>query len=232
MREAGIRNAGHGAVEFGWRDPAAARWGHAAPLVADAAVHAGRSPKDKFVVHDATTKLWWDNNNATTAERFEALRQDFLAHAPGKTLFAQDLHLFRRAIPAAASEGLRRLAARIQERHRLDCRRVGSGWPGGKIGLGRRMPIRVTRRVLATALDGPLQKADFRTGRHFGLTAPREVPGVEPRVLAPADLARQGRVCASRRAAGADVPRQFPQVRGAAAEAARPTGPPPRIALA
>ena len=64
------------------------------PLVADTGVHTGRSPKDKFVVRDALTDpiVWWDNNNAMSGEHFDTLLADFLAHAEGKTLFAQDLY--------------------------------------------------------------------------------------------------------------------------------------------
>ena len=36
--------------------------------------------------------VWWDNNNAMTVEHFDALLADFIAHAKGKTLFAQDLY--------------------------------------------------------------------------------------------------------------------------------------------
>lgn len=55
--------------------------------------HTGRSPKDKFVVRDASTEntIWWDNNKPLSPENFELLRQDMLAHATGKTLYVQDL---------------------------------------------------------------------------------------------------------------------------------------------
>ncbi len=64
------------------------------PLVADTGVHTGRSPKDKFVVRDANTDpiVWWDNNTPMSVEHFDVLLADFLAHAEGKTLFAQDLY--------------------------------------------------------------------------------------------------------------------------------------------
>ena len=70
-------------------------------------------------------------------------------------------------------------------RHHVDCWLVNTGWTGGKYGVGRRMPIRVTRRLLAAALDGSLNKADFRTDPHFGLAVPDQVPGVEPHILDP-----------------------------------------------
>ncbi len=46
------------------------------------------------MVRDAGTEseVWWDNNGAITPEQFETLRQDFLKHAEGKELFAQDLY--------------------------------------------------------------------------------------------------------------------------------------------
>jgi phosphoenolpyruvate carboxykinase (ATP) len=70
-------------------------------------------------------------------------------------------------------------------RHHVDCWLVNTGWTGGKFGTGRRMPIRVTRRLLAAALDGSLNKASFRTDPYFGLAVPTSVPGVEPHILNP-----------------------------------------------
>src|SRR5215475_11550893 len=55
--------------------------------------HTGRSPKDKFVVRDATTEdqIWWDNNKPMSPEHFALLHKDMLAHATGRDLFVQDL---------------------------------------------------------------------------------------------------------------------------------------------
>ena len=63
-------------------------------LCADTGDFTGRSPKDKFTVRDATTdkNMWWAGNQSITSEQFEALYQDFLKHAEGMTLFAQDLY--------------------------------------------------------------------------------------------------------------------------------------------
>ena len=62
---------------------------------------------------------------------------------------------------------------------------TNTGWTGGRVGVGRRMPIRVTRRLLSAALDGSLHRAVFRTDPHFGLAVPEQVPGVEPHILDP-----------------------------------------------
>ena len=63
-------------------------------LCADTGEFTGRSPKDKFTVRDSLTdkSMWWAGNQSITAEQFEALYQDFLKHAEGMTLFAQDLY--------------------------------------------------------------------------------------------------------------------------------------------
>jgi phosphoenolpyruvate carboxykinase (ATP) len=70
-------------------------------------------------------------------------------------------------------------------KHGVDCWLVNTGWTGGKYGVGRRMPIRVTRRLLTAALDGSLNRADFRTDPYFGFSVPTSVPGVEPHILYP-----------------------------------------------
>jgi phosphoenolpyruvate carboxykinase (ATP) len=71
-------------------------------------------------------------------------------------------------------------------KHHVDCWLVNTGWTGGKYGTGRRMPIRVTRRLLASALDNSLNRASFRSDPYFGLAVPSSVPGVEPHLLYPA----------------------------------------------
>ncbi|NVK35194.1 MAG: phosphoenolpyruvate carboxykinase (ATP), partial [Rhodobacteraceae bacterium] len=113
MKELGLKNPSHGAETFELSGLNAVYWnqnepalyeysisrGEAriaanGPLVADTGVHTGRSPKDKFVVKDATTAdtVWWDNNQEMSPEHFEVLLKDFRAHAKGMDLFAQDLY--------------------------------------------------------------------------------------------------------------------------------------------
>jgi len=70
-------------------------------------------------------------------------------------------------------------------RNGVDVWLINTGWTGGQYGTGRRMPIKVTRTLLAAALDGSLNDAGFRTDRYFGFAVPTAVPGVEPHVLYP-----------------------------------------------
>jgi phosphoenolpyruvate carboxykinase (ATP) len=69
--------------------------------------------------------------------------------------------------------------------HKVDCWLVNTGWTGGKYGVGRRMPILVTRKLLAAALDGSLAKGTFRADPIFGLAVPVAVPGIEADLLDP-----------------------------------------------
>jgi len=113
VQESGVRNGAFGADKFGFKNLAELRWNLTAPslyefavagkeaaivaggaLCAETGHHTGRSPKDKHTVVDALTEnsVWWDNNRKMTQANFEALYQDFLKHAEGRTLYAQDLY--------------------------------------------------------------------------------------------------------------------------------------------
>ena len=113
MQETGVHNGAFGADKFGLKNLKGVHWNLGAPqlyqyalaageavlsadgaLCADTGEFTGRSPKDKFTVRDATTdkNMWWAGNQSITAEQFEALYADFLKHAEGMTLFAQDLY--------------------------------------------------------------------------------------------------------------------------------------------
>ncbi|MFN3259095.1 MAG: phosphoenolpyruvate carboxykinase [Pikeienuella sp.] len=65
------------------------------------------------------------------------------------------------------------------------CWLVNTGWTGGAHGEGSRMPIRATRALLSAALDGSLNKVEFRTDPNFGFEVPISVPGVADVILDP-----------------------------------------------
>ena len=62
---------------------------------------------------------------------------------------------------------------------------VNTGWTGGPFGEGHRMPIKATRALLAAALSGGLDDAEFRTDEVFGFEVPVAVPGVDTALLDP-----------------------------------------------
>jgi phosphoenolpyruvate carboxykinase (ATP) len=67
----------------------------------------------------------------------------------------------------------------------VDCWLVNTGWTGGAFGTGKRMPIKVTRALLAAALDGTLINVQMRIDPFFGFAVPVAVPGVDTRILDP-----------------------------------------------
>ena len=96
---------------------------------------------------------------------------------------AANLHLLRRAVPAATSFRLRRSAARIDSRPR---RRLLAGRYRLRPAAYRRRPAggRVTRTLLTAALDGSLE-CNLRTDPYFGFSVPTQLTGVEPHLLYP-----------------------------------------------
>ncbi len=78
-----------------------------------------------------------------------------------------------------------RLLRDLIKKHNVDCWLVNSGWTGGIYGVGRRMPIKVTRALVTGALDGSLKNASYRTDPYFGFAVPTSVPGIEPHILYP-----------------------------------------------
>ncbi len=69
--------------------------------------------------------------------------------------------------------------------HGASCWLVNTGWTGGAYGTGSRMPIRATRALLTAALDGTLNKGEFRKDPNFGFDVPLSVPGVADLLLEP-----------------------------------------------
>ena len=114
MKETGLRNSAHGADKFGLKDLAAVHWNLPAEQLYEYAlaaneghVVAGRRvlrrdrrphrPLAQGQVRRLRRRrprrpIWWEKNGKLSPEQFDVLLDDFLAHAKGKQLFAQDLY--------------------------------------------------------------------------------------------------------------------------------------------
>ena len=71
--------------------------------------------------------------------------------------------------------------------HRATVWLVNTGWSGGPFGVGHRMDIHYTRAMVKAALEGALDRVEFRADPIFDLRIPAAAPGVPTEVLNPRD---------------------------------------------
>jgi phosphoenolpyruvate carboxykinase (ATP) len=62
---------------------------------------------------------------------------------------------------------------------------VNTGWTGGPYGVGKRMNLAWTRRMVSAAVDGSIEKANFAPDPVFGLLCPDHIEGVPDDILQP-----------------------------------------------
>ena len=72
-------------------------------------------------------------------------------------------------------------------RHGVRVWLVNTGWTGGPHGVGSRMKLSYTRRMVSAALAGELDSVETTADPFFGLAVPRHVEGVPDGVLNPRD---------------------------------------------
>ena len=87
-------------------------------------------------------------------------------------------------LPLHPSAYAKLLGERI-ETHGVATWLVNTGWTGGPYGEGSRMHLGYTRAMVAAALAGALDDAEWHGDPVFGLSMPRAVPGVPSEVLEP-----------------------------------------------
>jgi phosphoenolpyruvate carboxykinase (ATP) len=74
------------------------------------------------------------------------------------------------------------------DKYDCDCWLVNTGWTGGlATSGGKRMPIKLTRALLAAVLDGSLAGSEWRVDPVFGFRTPVKVAGVATAILNPRD---------------------------------------------
>jgi phosphoenolpyruvate carboxykinase (ATP) len=62
---------------------------------------------------------------------------------------------------------------------------VNTGWSGGPFGVGSRINLRYTRAMITAALNGELNKAEYKQQPVFGFLMPTSCPGVPAEMLDP-----------------------------------------------
>ncbi|MDP8212910.1 MAG: phosphoenolpyruvate carboxykinase (ATP) [Candidatus Zapsychrus exili] len=62
---------------------------------------------------------------------------------------------------------------------------VNTGWTGGKYGIGKRMSLPATRKIIDAILDGSLDDAEYEIMPVFNFNIPKKVSGVDSNILNP-----------------------------------------------
>ncbi len=70
-------------------------------------------------------------------------------------------------------------------RYAADCWLVNTGWSGGGYGIGKRMPIHYTRKIIDAIHSGALAKVPTATDTTFGFEIPQSCPEVPEEILNP-----------------------------------------------
>lgn len=71
------------------------------------------------------------------------------------------------------------------EEHVASAYIVNTGWIGGKYGVGSRISLKITRKIIDDILNGSLDKADFEVLAPFNLSVPKKLEGIESNILNP-----------------------------------------------
>ncbi len=78
------------------------------------------------------------------------------------------------------------------EKHGSHVWLVNTGWTGGPYGVGKRMKLAYTRRMVQAALNGELNDVEMFTEPFFGLAIPKEIEGAPAEVLNPRNTWEDG----------------------------------------
>ena len=78
----------------------------------------------------------------------------------------------------------RELAKKMKE-HGTTAYLVNTGWVGGAYGVGSRIDLETTRKIISAILSGELDSAEVDELAPFGLNVPKNIEGVDPNILNP-----------------------------------------------
>lgn len=87
-------------------------------------------------------------------------------------------------MPRAVEEYARLLGEKI-DANTTDVYLINTGWSGGKYGVGKRMPLNMTRLMVDAALTGTIKDVPYRHDEIFNLEVPVQLPGVPEAILEP-----------------------------------------------
>lgn len=71
------------------------------------------------------------------------------------------------------------------ERYSPEIYLINTGWSAGPIGVGHRIPLRITKRIVDAAFRGELATCDYEIEPYFDLAVPVAIQGVDSAILQP-----------------------------------------------
>lgn len=71
------------------------------------------------------------------------------------------------------------------EKHGAKAYLVNTGWTGGPYGVGHRIDLPSTRKIITEILNGSIENAPCKTDPYYGFEVPTELPGVDSDLLDP-----------------------------------------------
>lgn len=71
------------------------------------------------------------------------------------------------------------------EKHNTEIYLINTGWSGGAYGTGKRIDIKLTRKMVNAALSGDLAREKYTHDSLFHVDIPLQCPGVPPEILIP-----------------------------------------------
>ncbi len=77
------------------------------------------------------------------------------------------------------------ILSRKMKQHGSRAYLVNTGWTSGSYGVGHRMSIKDTRKIIDAILDGSIENSEFETFPQFQFQIPKSVLGVDPQILNP-----------------------------------------------
>jgi len=87
-------------------------------------------------------------------------------------------------MPRSAIEYAKMLKEKI-DKHNIPVYLINTGWCAGVYGIGERIKLKYTRRMVDAAINGELNESDFSTDNRFNLEVPIKVEGVPTDLLTP-----------------------------------------------
>jgi phosphoenolpyruvate carboxykinase (ATP) len=71
------------------------------------------------------------------------------------------------------------------KKHKTSVYLINTGWTGGPYGVGKRMKLSYTRKMVDAAIEGKLENVEYVYDELFHLNIPKNVPGVPSEILFP-----------------------------------------------